>query len=69
MEGALKLLEKRKDIDWKGFYSAKLNIEDLKRPKIMKKLKKDELVLPKFVEDVESYVKALDIIAKDNFIE
>lgn len=40
LEGALKLLEHRKDIDWQGFYSAKVNIEDLKRPRLMKKMKK-----------------------------
>jgi len=50
LEGALKLLENRKTVDWQAFYSAKLNIEDLVRPKIMKKLKKgDGIVLPKFV--------------------
>ena len=69
LEGALKLLEHRRDIDWQGFYSAKLNLEDLKRPKLMKKLKKDDLVLPKFVEDPEEYVRRLDVIAKHNFID
>ena len=69
LEGALKLLENRHSVDWQGFYSAKFNIEDLKRPKLMKKLKKENLVLPKFVEDPASYVRALDVIAKDNFID
>jgi len=69
LEGALKLLENRKDIDWQGFYSAKLNLEDLKRPMLMKKLKKDGIVLPKFVENVEEYVKCLDVIAKHNFVD
>lgn len=63
------LLEERKNIDWQGFYSAKLNLEDLKRPKIMKALKKDGLVLPKFVENPDDYVKCLDVIAKHNFID
>lgn len=35
----------------------------------MKKLKKDDIVLPKFVRDVDSYVKCLDVIAKHNFVE
>ena len=35
----------------------------------MKKLKKDDLVLPKFVEDPEEYVRRLDVIAKHNFID
>jgi len=69
LEGALKLLENRNDIDWHLFYSAKFNIEDLKRPKLMKKLKKENIVLPKFVEDQEDYKKRLDVIAKHNFID
>lgn len=69
LEGALKLLENRKNIDWHGFYSAKFNLEDLNRPKLMKKLKKDNIVLPKFVVDEKDYVSRLDVIAKHNFID
>jgi len=69
LEGAMQLLQHRKEIDWQGFYSAKLNMEDLKRPKLMKKLRKDDIVLPEFVENVEEYVKCLDVIAKHNFVD
>lgn len=69
LEGAMELLKHRRNIDWKAFYSAKLNLEDLKRPKIMKKLRKDDLVMPKFVQDVETYMKCLDVIAKHNFVD
>ena len=69
LEGALQLLELRKEIDWHGFYSAKLNLEDLKRTKLMKKMKTDDVVLPKFVEDADDYVRRLDVIAKHNFID
>lgn len=68
LEGAMELLKNRRNIDWKTFYSAKFNLDDLKRPKLMKKLKKDDIVLPKFVEDVDSYIKCLDVIAKHNFV-
>ena len=72
LEGALKLLEHRKEINWSDFYCAKLNIEDLKRKRLMAKMKRDDgIVLPKFVEDEEAvatYKKCLDVIAKDNFI-
>ena len=64
----MELLRKRRDIDWKLFYSAKLNLEDLKRPKLMKKLRKEDIVLPKFVENPSEYVKCLDVIAKHNFV-
>ena len=69
MEGALKLLENRKDIDWQIFYSAKFNIEDLKRNRLIKKIKKENLVLPKFVIEPEAYLKCLNVIAKHNFID
>ena len=69
LTGALKLLELRNEVDWQMFYSAKLNIEDLKRKQIKKHLKKDGLVLPNFVKDVNEYISCLDVIAKHNFID
>lgn len=42
---------------------------DLKRPRLMKKLKLDRVVLPKFVENVDEYIKCLDVIAKHNFVD
>jgi hypothetical protein len=70
LEGALKLLQHRKEINWQAFYSAKLNIEDLQNKKIMKRLKVDNgIVIPKFVEKPEEYIKALDVIASHNFID
>jgi len=35
----------------------------------MKKMKTDDVVLPKFVEDADDYVRRLDVIAKHNFID
>ena len=72
LEGALMLLENRNEIDWEIFYSAKFNIEDLKRPRLLKKLVTTDRVLPKFVENAEKikeYKRCLDVIAKDNFIK
>ena len=55
LEGALKLLENRKTIDWQVFYSAKINVEDLSRKKILKDLKRGKgIVLPKFVDTEEN---------------
>ena len=55
LEGALKLLENRRTIDWQVFYSAKINIEDLSRKKITKELKRGKgIVLPKFVDTEEN---------------
>lgn len=76
LEGAIKLIRARNEIDWQAFYSAKTNIEDLKRQRIMKNLKtpsSDEgIVMPKFVKDkeaIEYYIRCLDVIARDNFID
>jgi hypothetical protein len=35
----------------------------------MKKLRKENIVLPKFVEDPADYVRRLDVIAKHNFVD
>ena len=55
------------------FYSAKTNIEDLKRKKILKNMKRDdEIILPRFVatdEKLAEYRKCLHVIARDNFID
>lgn len=64
------LLENRKKIDWQAFYSAKINLEDLIRPKIMKKMKRDNgIVIPNFVKDPADYISRLDVIAKHNFVD
>lgn len=36
LDGAIKLLKNRKDINFKTLYCGKLNLEDLKRPKLLK---------------------------------
>jgi hypothetical protein len=36
LEGAIKILKNRKDINFKLFYCGKINIEDIKRPKFIK---------------------------------
>lgn len=43
LEGALKILKARKDIDFKLLYGGKINIEDLDRPFIQKKLKNADI--------------------------
>ncbi len=36
LEGAIKILKNRKDLNFKLLYCGKINIEDLKRPKFIK---------------------------------
>lgn len=47
----------------------KISLEDLKKPTINKKLNKEEILLPPFMENMEDYMKALDVIADANHIE
>ena len=76
LEGAVILLQSRNEINWQAYYSAKINIEDLKRQRIMKNLKTPSsdsgIVMPKFVANkaaVKQYLQCLDVIAADNVIE
>jgi len=46
----------------------KLSIEDVKKPLILKKLKKDCITIPPFMQDMDQYMAALDIISTVNNI-
>ena len=43
-------------------------MDDLNRPKIQKVLNKENIKLPTFVQDMDKYMAALDIVARTNFI-
>jgi hypothetical protein len=68
LEGAVNFLQERKTIDLIGLFCGKISIEDLKKPKIQKILNKERLVLPNFVDNMQDYERALDIIAECNLI-
>lgn len=65
----MNILRERKNIDFIALYTGKLSLEDLNRPVIEKKLKKENILLPTFMADMDSYLAALDIIAKWNHID
>ena len=65
-EGAMKILKKRREINFKSLYSGKISLDDLER--MQKKLRTICLKLPWFMQNIEEYVHALDIIAKFNGI-
>ena len=69
LEGEIMLLKERKTIDFIGLLCGKLSLDDLKRPAIERRLKKEGLLLPPFMQNMTEYMKGLDIIAKTNFIE
>jgi hypothetical protein len=62
-------LRERKSIDFIALYCGKLNLDDLKRPLIEKRLKKENILLPTFMQNMEEYMNALDVIAFVNHIE
>ena len=69
LEGAIQILRERSAIDFLGLYCGKLSLEDLKRPMIEKRIKKDGgLILPTFMQNMDEYNKSLEIIAKTNFV-
>lgn len=69
MEGAVQILQERKNLDFHGLCCGKISLEDLKKPHIAKKLKKENITIPPFMEDMEKYMQALDIIATVNHIQ
>ncbi len=68
LEGAIHILRERHSIDYIALFCGKLSLDDLKRPNIEKRIKKEEILLPYFIKNMDEYQKALDIIAKTNFI-
>lgn len=47
----------------------KISIEDMKRLSAQKKLKKEGIKIPPFMQDMDEYMRALDIIARVNHID
>jgi len=69
LEGAVKILRNRKNIDFKKLMCGKICLEDLAKSQIQKKMRTDKIMHPSFMKDYNTYLKALDRIAKINFIE
>jgi len=69
LEGAIQILRARKNIDFMGLYCGKLSLDDLQKPIIEKRLRKEQILLPPIMNDMEVYHKALDVIAKVNHID
>ena len=66
LEGAVKILQKRKEIDFKSLYAGKISLGDLERMK--KKLRTMSLKLPWYLSSEDEYARALDRIADFNEI-
>ena len=69
LSGAIKILQNRKNIDFRKLYSGKLAIEDYFRPEIQSLCIIEDIKLPVFLNDMKVYLDALDRIAEVNGIE
>ena len=69
LEGAVSVLRERKSLDFHGMCCGKISIEDMKRLSAQKKLKKEGIKIPPFMQDMDEYMRALDIIARVNHID
>ena len=69
LEGAVAILRERKTLDFEGLYCGKLSLEDLKKPFIERRLKKENIMMPSFMKNMDEYLKALDYAAKVNHIK
>jgi hypothetical protein len=69
LEGAVAFLKERKTLDLLGMCCGKINMEDMKKLSEAGRLKKDQIVIPKYMENMDEYMRALDIIAKTNHID
>lgn len=68
LEGIVNILQDRKNLDFHGLYCGKISLEDMKKPHIAKKMKKENLTLPPFMTDMDKYMEALEIISACNHI-
>ncbi len=68
-EGAVKILQKRKQVDVRLLYAGKLSIDDIQRPELMSRVNSADLKYPYFARNIELYSQALDRIAAANFID
>ena len=68
LEGAIEILANRKNIDFHGLLCGKISLDDLKRPVIERRLKKENCVYPLFMQDMEDYMKKLDELARINHV-
>jgi len=63
------VLQRRKELDFKGLLCGKISLVDLKRDEISSILNYEELILPSFMDDMDEYMRCLDLIAETNHIE
>lgn len=69
LSGAIKILKKRREIDFEELYIGKLSLDDYFRKDVKEKMVKTGIVLPVFLKNKEEYMAALDCIARVNGLD
>jgi hypothetical protein len=68
LDGAVQILQDRRNLDFVGLMCGKLSLEDIKKPHVIKKIKRECILIPPFMQDFEQYMLALEIISEVNNI-
>jgi hypothetical protein len=69
LEGAVKVLQRRKSLNFKALLCGKLSLFDYDREDIQSMLVYEGQLLPRFMEDMDENMRCLDQIAITNHIE
>lgn len=68
LEGAVKVLSRRKNLNFKALLCGKISLDDYDRESIYNILNYEGQLLPTFMEDMDEYRRCLDIIAETNHV-
>lgn len=68
LEGAVKVLSRRKNLNFKALLCGKISLDDYDRESIYSILNYEGQLLPTFMEDMDEYRRCLDVIAETNHV-
>lgn len=59
----MQILRDRKNLDFIALMCGKLSLDNVRNPIVQKKIARDKIVIPQFMQDMGQYMTALDILA------
>jgi hypothetical protein len=69
LRGAIRILKYRKALNFIDFHCGKLTVKDCLRLSEKKLITDEKIKLPYFLKNLDEYNRALDRIAKENFVD
>ena len=69
LEGAVRVLQQRRMLDFKLLHSAKISFDDLKRSQVQDIIVSEGLIMPPFLYDMDDYMRCLEKIKETNYID